>query len=46
MSTHNICFHGEKRKLLSGYPSYLFRAMDKYLEMGLVKNKNIFYKSL
>ena len=23
MSSHNICFYGEIRKILSGYPSYL-----------------------
>ena len=23
MSTHNICFHGEIRRFLSGYPSNL-----------------------
>ena len=34
MSTHNICFHGEIRKILSRYPSYWSGAMYKYLEEG------------
>ena len=32
--THNICFHGEIRKILSGYPSYWSVAMNKYLEQS------------
>ena len=38
MSTHNICFHGEIRKILCGYPLFsvamckmdLFSFKDKY----------------
>ena len=44
MHTHNICFHGEIRKILCGY-SILSQAMNKYLEEGLSKNKYIFFKS-
>ena len=46
MSTHNVCFHGEIRKILSGYPSYLSGAMNKYLEESLIKKDYIFYKSI
>ena len=34
MSTHNICFHREKRKILSGYPFYQSGATNKHLEEG------------
>ena len=34
MSTHNICYHEEIRKLLSGHPSYRYGAMNKNLEEG------------
>ena len=32
MSTHNICFHGEIRKILCGYP-LLSVAMGPFLEL-------------
>ena len=32
MSTHNICFHGEIRKIFTGYP-LLSRPM--YMELGI-----------
>ena len=36
MSTHNICFHGEIRKILTLYP-HLSEAMDMaYLELGIL----------
>ena len=34
MSTHNISFHGEIRKILSGYPSYWSGTMNRYPEEG------------
>ena len=37
MSTHNICFHGDIRKILSGYPSYCSGAMNKYIEEGFLR---------
>ena len=43
MSTHDICFHGEIRKIFFGYHS-LSGALNKYLEEGLNKNEYIFYK--
>ena len=36
MSTHNICFHGEIRKILCGYP-LLSVAMCVKLSYGLFK---------
>ena len=40
-STHNICFHREIRKILSGYPF-----IDMVQEEGVIKNNNIFSKSI
>ena len=38
MSTHNICLHGEIRKILPGYPSRSSGAMNKNLEENLRVN--------
>ena len=38
MSTHNICFCGEIRKILCGYPHL-------YVAMQLHKNQNLEYKA-
>ena len=35
MNTHNICFHGEIRKMLFEYPFYLSGAINKYPEDGI-----------
>ena len=43
--THNICFHGEIEKILSGYLSYRSGLMYKYLEEGKNKNEYIFSTS-
>ena len=37
MSTHNICFHGEIRKLFTGYPP-----LSKPMLMFSWRNKNIY----
>ena len=36
MSTHNVCFRGEKRKILCGYP-LLSVAMGQLVICGIVK---------
>ena len=38
MSTHNICLHGEIRKILPGYHSRSSGAMNKNLEENLRVN--------
>ena len=41
MSTNNICFHGEIRKILCGYP-LLSVAMPKVWLMEILKNTSCF----
>ena len=45
MSTHNICFRGEIRKIFTGYPP-LSRPMCFYGEMSEIFFGAIHYKSI